>query len=54
MRGARAWASNAASITEVTATTAAPPPPVTHPAASTAQAVAAISATHRAAVISNV
>ena len=30
MRGARAWASSAASITEVTATTIAPPPPL-HP-----------------------
>ena len=27
MRGARAWASSAASITDVTATTIAPPPP---------------------------
>ena len=50
MRGARAWASNAASITDVTATTTAPPPPPpepNQPAESTAHAVAAISATHR-------
>ncbi len=54
MRGARACASSAASTTDVTATTAAPPPPFTQPAASTAHAVAAISATQSAAPISNV
>ena len=40
-------------MTEVTATTIAPPPPCTQPAARTAHAVVAISATQVTAVISN-